>query len=240
MSLHLAAVTVDALDPEALSTFWATLLSQDPAVEEDGIFVLSPGGGTEFRVEFAPTDEPKSGPNRMHFDLPSASAEDQQHTVQRALALGARHLDVGQLPIETHVVLADPEGNEFCVIAAGNRFLVGSGPIGALACDGTRAVGLFWRAALDWPLVWDQDEETAIEAPHSGTRISWGGPPVAPKHGKNRWHLCLAPPAGGDQRSEVERLRGLGAHPVDIGQGEVPWAVLADPDGNEFCVLTPR
>jgi hypothetical protein len=63
---------------------------------------------------------------------------------------------------------------------------------------------------------------------------------VAPKTGKNRFHLHLAPPVDGDQQAEVDRLLALGAARVDIGQGNVPWVVMADPDGNEFCLLTPR
>ena len=57
---------------------------------------------------------------------------------------------------------------------------------------------------------------------------------------KNRIHLDVRPYPGGGQRAEVERLREHGARPADVGQGEVPWVVLADPEGNEFCVLTPR
>jgi hypothetical protein len=56
----------------------------------------------------------------------------------------------------------------------------------------------------------------------------------ATKPAKNRLHLDVRPD---DQRAEVERLLALGASCVDIGQGEVPWVVLADPEGNEFCVL---
>ena len=63
---------------------------------------------------------------------------------------------------------------------------------------------------------------------------------MAPKLGKNRLHLDVAPPADGDQEAEVERLISLGAKRIDIGQGDVSWEVMADPDGNEFCVLTPR
>jgi hypothetical protein len=59
----------------------------------------------------------------------------------------------------------------------------------------------------------------------------------APKEGKNRLHLDLA--AGPDWVAEVERLIALGAAPADIGQGGVAWDVLADPEGNEFCVLRP-
>ena len=57
---------------------------------------------------------------------------------------------------------------------------------------------------------------------------------------KNRIHLDVRPYPGGDQRAEVERLPEHGAPQADVGQGEVPWVVLADPEANEFCVLTPR
>ena len=166
----------------------------------------------------------------------STSPQDQQLTVARALRLGGRHIDIGQLPEEEHVVPADPEGNEFCVIEPGNSFLAGCGFIGALACDGSRQVGYFWSQAIGWPLVWDQDQETAIRSPRGGPKITWGGPPLMPKNGKNRLHFDLAPSVGGEQQAEVERLVSLGATPIDIGQGEVGWVIMADPDGNEFCV----
>jgi hypothetical protein len=65
--------------------------------------------------------------------------------------------------------------------------------------------------------------------------------PVAEgKQVKNRLHIDLAPRAADDHAAEVARLEQLGARRVDVGQGESPWVVLADPEGNEFCVLTPR
>jgi Glyoxalase-like domain len=65
--------------------------------------------------------------------------------------------------------------------------------------------------------------------------------PVAdPKVAKNRVHLDLRSADADDQAARVARLAALGARPADIGQGDVPWVVLADPEGNEFCVLTPR
>jgi hypothetical protein len=176
----------------------------------------------------------------MHFDLTSTALEDQEQTVARSLGLGARHIDVGQRPEEGHVVLADPEGNEVCVIEPGNDFLADCGFIGALACDGSQDVGYFWSAALGWPLVWDQDQQTAIRSPRGGPKITWGGPPLMPKIGKNRLHLDLAPAVDGDQQAEAARLVSLGATRIDIGQGTVDWVVMADPDGHEFCVLTPR
>ena len=122
----------------------------------------------------------------------------------RALARGGRHLDVGQLPEEEHVVLADPEGNELCIIEPGNGFLADCGFIGAVTCDGPRAVGYFWSEALGWPLVWDRDEETAIRSPHGGPKVAWGGPPVTPKTGRNRVHCDVAP---ADHRGRAARGR---------------------------------
>lgn len=105
--------------------------------------------------------------------------------------------------------------------------------------DGSRAKGCFWSEVLGWPLVWDQDEETAIRSPHGGPKLTWGGPPVKARTGKERWHFDLAPAAGTDFATELDRLLALGAEKVDIGQGDVPWEVLADPDGHEFCLLRP-
>lgn len=232
MSCDLVALCVDANDPLRLARFWGGLLGWE-AVEDA---VLLPDDDTGFRIRFLSSREQKTGPNRMHFDLTSGSLEDQKQTVTRALGLGARHIDVGQRPEEGHVVLADPEGNEFCVIEPGNEFLSDCGFIGALACDGSQQVGYFWSEVLGWPLVWDQDQETAIRSPHGGPKLTWGGPPVLPKVGRNRLHFDVA--ASSDQQAEIERLVSLGATRLDSGEGAVDRVVLADPDGNEFCVLT--
>ncbi|MDT0530263.1 VOC family protein [Micromonospora sp. DSM 115977] len=240
MTSRLFALSFDANQPLRLARFWSGVLGWDLADDpRDGVALL-PSDDTGFRIRFLPTGRPKVGPNPMHFDLTSTSLEDQRQTVARALELGAEHIDIGQRPEEGHVVLADPDGNEFCVIAPGNDFLADCGFVGALACDGSQEVGYFWSEALGWPLVWDQDQETAIRSPLGGPKITWGGPPLNPRTGKQRLHFDLAPPADGDQQTEVDRLLSLGATRIDIGQGEVSWVVMADPDGNEFCVLTPR
>ena len=237
MTLHVDALCFDANDPLALGRFWAGVLGWENADEPADGSDLLPSDDTGFRIRFLPTQEPKIGPNRMHFDLTSRSLDDQQEAVARALDLGARHIDVGQRPEEGHVVLADPEGNEFCVIEPGNAFLADCGLIGALSCEGSQEVGYFWSQALGWPLVWDQDQETAIRSPAGGPKVTWGGPPVAAKTGKNRLHLDLAPAAHGDQEMEADRLVALGATRIDIGEGEADWVVMGDPDGNEFCLL---
>ena len=234
---ELAALCIDANDPVRLARFWGGVLGRELPGDGDDSTLL-PTDDLGFGIRFLPTREAKVGLNRMHFDLTSASLEQQQETVARSLALGARHLDVGQRPDEDHVVLADPEGNEFCVIEPGNNFLAGCGFIGALSCDGSQQVGYFWSEALGWPLVWDQDQETAIQSPRGGPKISWGGPPLKPKTGKNRLHLDLTPPVDGDQHAEVERLLSLGATRLDPGRGDPGRVAMADPDGNEFCVVS--
>lgn len=239
--LRVVEVCVDTLDPHRLAAFWAAALRWTVAGSSDDGVTVEPTDGTPLTLLCSPTRDRKWGRNRIHVDLTTASFDDQAGTVAELIGFGAVHVDVGQTSADDHVVLADPEGNEFCVLAPGNNFLAGCGRLGALNCDGLRATGVFWSAALGLPLDWDQDDETALRIPGpTGPMVTWSGPPLLPKVGKNRIHLDLAPPVGGDQLAEVERLVALGATRVDVGQGDVPWVVLADPDGNEFCVLTAR
>jgi predicted enzyme related to lactoylglutathione lyase len=242
MTSRLHALTFDALDPARLARFWAGLLRRRIGGDTaDGVVVL-PGAGTELRLRFVASSRPKSAQNRLHFDLTSESPQAQRETVARALELGGRHIDVGQLPQEEHVVLADPEGNEFCVIEPGNAFLAGCGAVGALACDGSQAVGYFWSRAWEWPLVWDENEETAVQAPSGGTKITWGGPPPMPRNGRDRIRFDLVVPAGENLGAELERLVSLGAARTgDPLAGGVDGRVtLTDPDGNEFTVRAAR
>lgn len=109
-------------------------------------------------------------------------------------------------------------------------------------CADPRAVAGFWSAVLGWPVT---------EAAHGFFWLSSNGrpdgpPPLVvfvpvpePKTVKNRLHIDLCP-SGCDQAEELERLLGLGAVRVDVGQGDAPWIVLADPEGNEFCLLARR
>jgi hypothetical protein len=227
----LLTVTFDARNPGRLAQFWAGLLGRE-AVEDAADAVLA-GDGTQLGLRFTPSPEQPAGPHRrLHLHLTSTSPADQEHTVATALKLGAAHRDVGQRPEEGHIVLADPEGNEFCVIEAGNAYLAGTGFLGEIACDGTRELGLFWSAALGWPLVWDQDQETAIQSPHGGTKVAWAGPPLEPKEVRNPQHFDLT--VAGDPQAQVHRLVTLGAERLAAGADNT--VVLADPDGNEFHV----
>lgn len=167
------------------------------------------------------------------------SVEHHRATLDRLLALGAQHVDIGQ-PRDVNDVLADPEGNELCVLERG-EFFADTGFLGALAFEPAHhETGYFWGEAIGWPVVYDEDGDTAVRAPDGTGPFLTFGPPGVNKVGKNRLHLDLVPDAGEDQDAEVARLLALGATQVDIGQGDVPWVVLVDPNGNELCVLQPE
>ena len=96
------------------------------------------------------------------------------------------------------------------------------------------ALGRWWAEALGWVIMNDTADEFEIR--ESADRLPGiiFEPVGELKQQKNRLHLDFRP---GDQDAEVLRLLGLGAARVDVGQGDVSWVVLADPEGNEFCVL---
>ncbi|MET0908954.1 MAG: VOC family protein [Ilumatobacteraceae bacterium] len=99
------------------------------------------------------------------------------------------------------------------------------------------ALGRWWMEALNWVIVNDDPDEFEIRPQRDQLPGLIFQRVDEPKVVKNRLHLDLRPD---DQDAEVARLLALGASPVDIGQGDVPWVLLADPEGNEFCVLGNR
>jgi hypothetical protein len=240
MTARLVSLCFDANDPLLLARFWAGTLQWDIADEtQDGI-VLMPTDETPFIIDVSPVAELKVAKNRIHLDLVSESPAHQGEVVDRLIALGAKRVDIGQPADATHVVLGDPEGNEFCVVLRG-EFLATTGFIGAVVFEPAELVtGHFWGDAIGWPLVYDQDGDTAIRAPDGrGPFITFGPAGTAADTTKSRLHLHIAPPPGGDQEAEVERLLGLGAKRLGIRQGNGPCVVMADPDGIEFCFRPP-
>ncbi len=109
-------------------------------------------------------------------------------------------------------------------------------------CADPDTMARFWSAALGYPEIDRDDTGVAIMgAPNRPSMLfvrtdDVGGPP---KTGPNRLHIDLSP-TDCDQDAEVSRLELLGARRIDIGQGTPSWVVLADPEGNEFCVLHRR
>ena len=103
--------------------------------------------------------------------------------------------------------------------------------------DDPARLGSWWRTALDWVIVNDHPEEFEIRPAADRLPGLLFVRADAAKVTKNRLHLDFRPD---DQTSEVDRLVDLGASRIDIGQGQPTWVVLADPEGNEFCVLSSR
>ena len=96
------------------------------------------------------------------------------------------------------------------------------------------SLGEWWRAALGWVVVNDDPEEYEIRPEPDRLPGLLFVPVDEPKRVKNRLHLDFRPD---DRDAEVDRLVALGATRADIGQGDQTWVVLADPEGNEFCIL---
>jgi hypothetical protein len=99
------------------------------------------------------------------------------------------------------------------------------------------ALAAWWRDALGWVIVDEDEDEVEIRPAEDRMPGILFGVSSDDKATKNRLHLDFRPD---DRDAEVRRLIGLGARRVDIGQGDQPWVVLADPEGNEFCVLSSR
>lgn len=219
MAITLTALRWLALHPGAQARYGARVLD----LPAQGETVAAPG----FSLQFVGTDRPKTVQGRIHLDLTSDPLEDQRAHVATVLRLGGRQVDIGQDPSRGHAVLEDPEGNEMCVLPAGRQFLANTGRIGAVNCDGTHALGIFWSRLLDWPLVWDEGEETAIQSPDGGSKFTWSGPPLMARDSPERisFHLAAQGP------EDLARLVELGAMSLD---GER----FLDPDGNEFLVTS--
>jgi hypothetical protein len=108
-------------------------------------------------------------------------------------------------------------------------------------CNDPERIADFWCAVLGWPLQRTENGElwTSATGGYDARPFIVFEPVSELKTVKNRVHLDVSP-KGCEQAEELERLLGLGATRADVGQGEVPWIVLADPEGNEFCLLGRR
>jgi hypothetical protein len=117
VAARLTEICVDARDPHALARFWGDVLGWPVSVDEEGLSWISETGDETARpvIVFVPVPEPKTVKNRVHLDV-SPSGVDQAEELDRLLALGATRTDIGQSKDASWVVLADPEGNEFCLL----------------------------------------------------------------------------------------------------------------------------
>ncbi|MFI8849877.1 VOC family protein [Streptomyces sp. 891-h] len=245
MALRPVMVNVKALDASAVGRFWAEALGWS-AYSPGVTTYVGPAGGLVWPhpvavgIDVVPVPEPKTPTkNRVHLDLATTSADHQEELVARLKELGATAVDVGQGEVPWQV-LADPEGNEFCVLEPRESYR-DTGPIAAVVvdCVDPRAMARFWGEAMDWTLH-EVTDDLAVMRSAKGV-----GPCLEflrtadVKTVPDRVHLDLLPYPGDDKAAEVARLRSLGATDLDLGQGDVPWTCLCDPEGHEFCVLAP-
>jgi hypothetical protein len=119
MACRISEVIIDAADPGRLAAFWSDVLGYvELGREDDGSIEIGPPGGfggPQPTLVLSPASSPRTGKLRLHFDI-SATDRDQDAELRRLLALGARTADIGQAGTESWHVLADPEGNEFCLL----------------------------------------------------------------------------------------------------------------------------
>lgn len=136
MTSRLSVVAIDARDPGRVADFWAAALGWDawPAPDDGGVSLApagssGPAGIAGPSIDVLPVPEAKTVKNRLHFDL-RAEGSTQAEEVERLLALGATRVDVGQQPDVSWIVLADPEGNEFCVLQRSMQDIAVAAPPG--------------------------------------------------------------------------------------------------------------
>ncbi|GAA4219490.1 VOC family protein [Actinocatenispora rupis] len=245
MATRLVQVNMKARDDAALGGFWAEALGWAVSSEGPGVTNLEPEGfdypdPVAVVVDLVASTEPKTVKNRVHLDLATTSLDHQAELVARLRDLGATPVDIGQGAVPW-TVLADPEGNEFCVLEPREMYR-DTGPIAAVVvdCADPRRMTDFWSRATDWTVHEVSDRDAALRSSAGvGPYLEFLRTPEV-KSGWNRVHLDVRPYPGDDMGAETARLRALGATVIDLGPVEVPWTVLADPEGNEFCLLTPR
>ena len=119
MASRISELVLDCADPELLARFWSGVLGYVELGREEGAIEIGPAdvgfGGLQPTIILSPSDDPRTGKLPLHIDV-NATDRDQDAELARLLALGARRADIGQTGDESWHVLADPEGNEFCLL----------------------------------------------------------------------------------------------------------------------------
>ncbi|MEU4242816.1 VOC family protein [Actinoplanes sp. NPDC026619] len=241
MALRLVQVNFKARDDVALGRFWADALGWGVSSEGPGVANVEPVGfawpdPSALCIDVVIVPDPETVRYRAHLELATTSAAHHAELVARLQELGATVTSQGDAP---WTVLTDPEGNMFRVLEP-REIYRDTGPIAAVVvdCADPRAMARFWGEAVDWTVHEISDERALLRSAKGvgpylefvrGTEIVW-----------NRVHLDMLPYPGDDQAAEAARLRALGATDADVGQGDVPWICMADPEGNEFCLLALR
>ncbi len=193
------------------------------------------------RMDVIAVPNPGTVEYRAHIELATTSAAHHTELIARLKELGATPAATAQGALP-RTVLADPEGNVFCVLEPRETYR-NTGPIAAVVvdCADPRTLARFWCEALAWTPHEVTDDHALLRSTEAvGPFLEFARTPHLADM-RHRLHLDLVPhPYDRDSQSaEVARLKTLGATPTDAGRDDFPWKILADPEGNEFCVLGP-
>lgn len=209
----------DASDAHRSGTFWAAALGLTMKSAEPGVVLVGPTPAHTIWID--PVPEPKSVKHRVHLDIHGASVDE-------LVALGAAVVDADSFRWN---VMVDPEGAEFCLfvrddVPAYRLYEVG------VDCADHRAMSAWWQSILGGTVGIDElDDFSWVEnvpnAPFDG--LVFCSVPES-KTTKNRVHMDIVAPA-------VEPIVAAGASLLRSPDDDIRWHVLADPEGNEFCVF---
>jgi len=248
VGLRLVQVNFKARDDAALGRFWAAALGWEVSGSGGGATSVTPAGfvwtdpGAAVCLDVIAVPDPETVQDRVHIELATTSAAHKTELVARLRELGATPVDGSGVP---WTVMADPQGNVFCVQEPAGEYR-DTGPIAAVVvdCADPPTLARFWGEAMNWTTHEVTGERARLRsakdvgAKDVGPYLEFLRTPHLPPT-RHRVHLDVVPDQGDGQAAEVARLRTLGATPADVGQGDVGWVVLADPEGNQFCVLAP-
>jgi predicted enzyme related to lactoylglutathione lyase len=237
--MFLENLCMDALDPRRLGRFWEQALGTTNLTDEPGEFEtrLTVQDGPVLDLCLQRVDQPSTAPPRLHLDLYGGAR--QAELVERLIGLGAVPADIGQGDVPW-VVLADPEGHPFCVMEDRAAYR-DTGPVAAvpvLVAD-PEAGASFWSELTGWQVCEGSAPASLRHPSGRGLVLEFLGEDE-PKRGKNRMHLDVRLQPGDDAEAVLAHVQELGAVRVDHQWGDLPWTVLADPSGNEFCILPAR
>ena len=234
--MHLENLVIDAAEPARLGRFWEAVVDGRRLTDEPDAFEtrLAVEGGPVLDLCFQRVAEPRADAPRLHVDV--AGGARQGEVVDRLLALGARHLGIGQAGVPW-VVLADPEGNPLCVMEERPEY-ADTGPLAALPldCADPERDAELWS----WLTGWSRVPAGLLSLRHPSGR----GPllelcpersPKGPR--KNRLHLDVRLGPSDDADEVAAGIAARGGREQHPGWGDLPWRHYTDASGNEFCVL---
>lgn len=234
--MRLENIVIDAAEPAVLGAFWrdavgAQTLTWTPELVE---LRLDVPAGPEIDLCLPRVTGIDNSAPRAHLDLTGGA--DKEAVVERLCGLGARPLDIGQGRVPW-TVLADPEGNPFCVLEFRPEY-ADAGPLAGVPMDSADPDrdARFWGALTGWEGC-DGAVPSLRHPSGRGPRLEFC-PELEPKTRKNHLHLDVRTPEGMTLGEATSLALTLGAWEVDH-EWDVPWTILEDPSGNEFCILPP-